>query len=291
MHQSSSRYLRMTEDKRLFARDFMHLFSTLIVSLKLNSHRVHFMRYHHTFTSEEAIEKLVSLKFSQSNWMPDPKDTSRAVTTITTTTFLMDEGMAHSVFQRFIDARLVKAVHGSGIHIFPLKGSLYQITPKGLSILQGFCQRNGIEAHPMMLAMKSSYNIVQLMNMERSWETDKLEHGTTAIEVIFCRFVRNNESEIRRDTLTSGEHSSNGHSDDLVGKHTAAKRGPQHGNVHSHTFNGAMVVDWLLNWSTTIDLQEAYSVAELFVQYNLIMMVKGDRALHDRANVAFQPSK
>ncbi|KAF4189898.1 hypothetical protein CNMCM8694_003943 [Aspergillus lentulus] len=96
MHQTSSRLLRMTEDDRPFTKDFMDLFSTLMVSLKLDSHRVRFTKYDHTFTSEEAINNLGSLKFSQSNRMPDPKDPSRIVTTTTTTTFSMAKEMARS---------------------------------------------------------------------------------------------------------------------------------------------------------------------------------------------------
>lgn len=70
---------RLIEDKRLFTRlsiifytfkywvrkewnvilmliwDFMHLFSTLMVSFKLNSHRIYFLAYHHTFTVATGI--------------------------------------------------------------------------------------------------------------------------------------------------------------------------------------------------------------------------------------------
>src|ERR1700742_228234 len=78
-------------------QDFKDLFSTLMVSLPLTPHRVRFTRVEHTFTSEEAMTNLGSLKFSQSNRMPDPKDPSRIVTTTTTTTFSMAKEMARSV--------------------------------------------------------------------------------------------------------------------------------------------------------------------------------------------------
>ena len=86
-------------------QDFKDLFSTLIVSLPLTPHRVRFSRIEHTFTTEEAITNLGSLKFSQSNRMPDPKDASRIVTTTTTTTFSMAKEMARSVCQRFACTR------------------------------------------------------------------------------------------------------------------------------------------------------------------------------------------
>ena len=90
-------------------QDFKDLFSTLMVSLPLNSHRVRFSRHEHSFTTDEALTNLGSLKFSQSNRMPDPKDPTRIVTTTTTTTFSMAKEMARSVCQRFLDARFVES--------------------------------------------------------------------------------------------------------------------------------------------------------------------------------------
>ncbi|RWA12616.1 hypothetical protein EKO27_g2482 [Xylaria grammica] len=110
MHQTSSRLLRMTDDDRPFTRDFKDLFSTLIVSLlPLSPHRVRLTRVEHTFLSEDAINNLGSLKFSQSNRMPDPKDPTRIVTTTTTTTFSMAKDMARSICQRFLDARFIES--------------------------------------------------------------------------------------------------------------------------------------------------------------------------------------
>ena len=131
----------------------MDLFSTLMVSLKLDTHRVRFTRYDHSFTAEEAINNLGSLKFSQSNRMPDPKDPSRIVTTTTTTTFSMAKEMARSVCQRFVDARFIEATDGKALAIFPLKGALFHLTPKGINILQRFCQRNCITAQHVIAVL------------------------------------------------------------------------------------------------------------------------------------------
>jgi hypothetical protein len=56
----------------MFEQDFKDLFATLVVSLPLAPHRVRLTRVDHSFLSEEAINNLGSLKFSQSNRMPDP---------------------------------------------------------------------------------------------------------------------------------------------------------------------------------------------------------------------------
>ncbi|KAJ5907632.1 hypothetical protein N7495_000314 [Penicillium taxi] len=290
MHQTSSRLLRMTEDERPFTKDFMDLFSTLMVSLKLDSHRVRFTRYDHTFTSEEAINNLGSLKFSQSNRMPDPKDPSRIVTTTTTTTFSMAKEMARSVCQRFVDARFIEAVDGRPLAIFPLKGALFQLTPKGINILQRFCQRNGITARHVMDVLESPRNTMQLVNLERDTDSDKLSHDRATIEVIFRRFAGQDGPNIKSSISTSDSDSLSDYSNGLVGVKMARERKLLDGKVYNNTFTGKGAVDWLMDCSTTIERRETCLIAELFLKYGLITMIQDDKAFPD-SNALFQPSK
>ncbi|KAI9045860.1 developmental regulator FlbA [Aspergillus affinis] len=292
MHQTSSRLLRMTEDDRPFTKDFMDLFSTLMVSLKLDSHRVRFTKYDHSFTSEEAINNLGSLKFSQSNRMPDPKDPSRIVTTTTTTTFSMAKEMARSVCQRFVDARFIESVDGKAAHIFPLKGALYQLTPKGINILQRFCQRNGITARHVIDVLESPRNTMQLVNLERDSDTDKLSHDRATIEVIFRRFAGQDGPNVKSSISTSDSDSLSDYSNGLVGVKMAKERKVNE-KIMLNTFTGKAAVDWLMDCSTTIERRETVLIAELFVKYGLITMLQEDRMvpLPDNSIVGFQPSK
>src|SRR5690554_2181169 len=121
--------------------------------------------------------------------MPDPKDASRIVTTTTTTTFSMAKEMARSVCQRFMDARFIELADGKATFNFPLKGSLWQLTPKGIHILERFCQRNGIQQEHVLKLLQSSYNTMRLVILERDPRTDKLSHDKTTTEVLFRRFV------------------------------------------------------------------------------------------------------
>ncbi|OJK02471.1 hypothetical protein ASPACDRAFT_58781 [Aspergillus aculeatus ATCC 16872] len=292
MHQTSSRLLRMTEDDRPFTKDFMDLFSTLMVSLKLDSHRVRFTKYDHSFTSEEAINNLGSLKFSQSNRMPDPKDPSRIVTTTTTTTFSMAKEMARSVCQRFVDARFIESVDGKASQLFPLKGALYQLTPKGINILQRFCQRNGITARHVIDVLESPRNTMQLVNLERDSETDKLSHDRATIEVIFRRFAGQDGPNVKSSISTSDSDSLSDYSNGLVGVKMAKERKIKD-KIVSNTFTGKAAVDWLMDCSTTIERRETVLIAELFVKYGLIMMLQEDQfiTLPDDSIATFQPSK
>jgi hypothetical protein len=61
-------------DLRLhFFQDFIDIFTTLMISLPLKSHRVRFKTYPFTFTTEEALQNMASLRLTQTNRMDDPK--------------------------------------------------------------------------------------------------------------------------------------------------------------------------------------------------------------------------
>ncbi|KAG5302148.1 developmental regulator flbA [Histoplasma ohiense] len=292
MHQTSSRLLRMTSNERPFTRDFKDLFSTLIVSLKLETHRVRFSKFDHTFTSEEAINNLGSLKFSQSNRMPDPKDPSRIVTTTTTTTFSMAKEMARSVCQRFVDARFIEPVDGRISNQFPLKGALFHLTPKGIHILQRFCQRNGITARHIMDVLESPRNTMQLVILERESSTDQISHDRATIDVIFRRFAGQDGPNIKSSASTSDSDSVSDYTNGLVGVKMAKER-KVGDKVIQNSFTGKAAVDWLMDCCTTIDRRETVEIAALFVKHGLMYSAFEDKnyVQNNPDAAAFQPTK
>ena len=292
MHQTSSRLLRMTDEERPFTRDFEDLFSTLMVSLPLGSHRVRFQKVEHTFTSEEAINNLGSLKFSQSNRMPDPKDPSRIVTTTTTTTFSMAKEMARSVCQRFMDARFIEPADGKPMPVFPLKNAVWQLTPKGMHVLTRFCQRNGINQRHVLDVLDSPRNTMQLVILERDGLTDKLSHDKATIEVIFRRFAGQDGPNIKLSVSTSDSDSLSDYYNGLIGVKMAKERKILD-RVVPNTFTGKAAVDWLMDCCTTVDRREVYEIADLFVLHGLIWAVVEDKVyVQQNAGAArFQPTK
>nr|CAG8433062.1 9203_t:CDS:2 [Entrophospora candida] len=122
--------MKTTRSGRPFVKDIHDLFSTLVVSLPMETHRNLFKNYSNSFTTEEAIANLGSLRFTQSHRTPDPKDPSRIVTTTTTTTFSMTKEMAKSVCQTFMDARLFENLGDSSSRAFKDK-NIYGLTQKG----------------------------------------------------------------------------------------------------------------------------------------------------------------
>ncbi|KAL1879413.1 hypothetical protein VTK73DRAFT_6945 [Phialemonium thermophilum] len=291
MHQTSSRLLRMTDDDRPFTKDFKDLYATLIVSLlPLSAHRVRLTKVEHTFLSEDAINNLGSLKFSQSNRMPDPKDPSRIVTTTTTTTFSMAKDMARSICQRFLDARFIESADGKYQQVYTMKGSVWQLTPKGICILDQFCSRNGIQQKQMAELVGSC--VAQLVILERDGQTDKLVTDRGTIEVIFRRFMGSNGSNVKSTVNAADSDSLNDYRDGLTGVKLAGER-KVNGRIYKDTFTGKAACDWLMDCCTTVDRREAVEIATLFVQYDLIESIQQDRSYVAQypGSSLFQPTK
>ncbi|TEA10571.1 Developmental regulator flbA [Colletotrichum sidae] len=290
MHQTSSRLLRMTDDDRPFTKDFKDLFSTLIVSLlPLSAHRVRLTRVENTFLSEDAINNLGSLKFSQSNRMPDPKDPSRIVTTTTTTTFSMAKDMARSICQKFLEARFIESADGKYQQVYNMKGSVWQLTPKGVTVLDRFCSRNGIQQKSIADLVGS---LSQLVILERDGQTDKLITDRGTIEVIFRRFIGTHGPNVKSSVSSADSDSLSDYKDGLTGVKMASER-KVNGKTYKDTFTGKAATDWLMDCCTTVDRRETYDIASLFVEYDLMEPVVQDRAHMAQypSNNLFQPTK
>jgi len=273
-------------------QDFKDLFSTLIVSLlPLSPHRVRLTRVEHTFLSEDAINNLGSLKFSQSNRMPDPKDPSRIVTTTTTTTFSMAKDMARSICQRFLDARFIESADGKLQPVYTMRGSVWQLTPKGVCVLDRFCSRNGIQQRQIgdLIAQGSSH----LCILERDPATDKLVMDRGTMEVVFRRMCgANGGLNLKSSTSAADSDSLSDYRDGLTGVKMASERKVS-GKVYKDTFTGKACSDWLMDCCTTVDRRETYEMASLFAEYGLMSPVQVDRAYMATSPSAaiFQPTK
>ncbi|KAK3722631.1 hypothetical protein LTR37_002201 [Vermiconidia calcicola] len=267
--------------------DFKDLFSTLMVSLPLTPHRVRFTRIEHTFTSEEAMTNLGSLKFSQSNRMPDPKDPSRIVTTTTTTTFSMAKEMARSVCQRFLDARFVESVDGKSD--FSSRSSVWQLTPKGMHILARFCQRNGIHQRHVNDVLDSPRNLMQLVILERIADTDKINSDAATVNVIFRRFAGDTGPNLKSNSTTSDTDSVSDYATGLVGvRMQRARRGDKDS---PYAFTGKSAFDWMMDCCTLVDKREVFELGNLFISHGLVEPAGDDRNHNAQPNPRFAASK
>lgn len=262
-----------------------------MVSLPLNAHRLRFKTYPFTFTSDEAVNNLGSLKFSQSNRMPDPKDPSRIVTTTTTTTFSMAKDMARTVCQKFVSARFMEAVGEKSSTPFSSKNLLWQLTPKGIHVLERFCQRNGINSPHVMALLASQYNTMRLVILERDPITDKVSGDKQTTEIIFRRFA-GSKPNIKSGGSGSDSDSLSEYADGTTGIRVLDSRKVYDKTV-KNTFTGKAAVDWLLDCCTSIEPTETHEIAALFARFNLIQCVVEDKLYVQQFPKAkeFQPTK
>lgn len=218
--------------------------------------------------------------------MPDPRDQNRIVTTTTTTTFSMTKEMARSVCKRFMDARFIEPADGKPLPNFPLKGCIWLLTPKGIHVLDRFCQRNGINQDHVLKLLHSHYNTMRLVILERDLKTDKLSQDRNTVEVIFRRFAGSTPNIQSGSSMSSDSDSVSEYSDGITGVKLTAMRKIQD-KVFRNSFSGKGAVDWLLDCCTTVEKGETIEICNLFLQYGLIQCVSEQNP----KDKDFQPTK
>jgi hypothetical protein len=213
----------------------------------------------------------------------------------------MAREMARSVCQRFLDARFIESADGKQAKEFTMKSSVWQLTPKGIHVLERFCAKNGIQQKHVTEVVNSPRNTMQLVILERDSSTDKLSSDRSTVEVIFRRFVGQNGPNIKSSTSSADSDSLSEYKDGLAGVRMASERRVGNpGKVYTQTFTGKAAVDWLMDCCTTVDRRETVEIASLFLEQGLIWCVQSDRAYNasmgispdkEKEQIRFQPTK
>ncbi|EIN10813.1 regulator of G protein signaling [Punctularia strigosozonata HHB-11173 SS5] len=284
---TSSHMMKTTKRGRPFLKDTLDLFATLIVSLELTTHKQFFRTFPHSFTTDEACANLASLKFSQSNRGPDPRDPSRIVTTTTTTTFSMTRDMAKAMSQHFMDARLIENATDPTSNLFKDRGT-YVLTPKGLHVLERFISKNGINADHLGEVFKTQPICMKLLHLQRRSSDDEIIVTQTVITALFRRFVgtkanyRSENSETMDPFQLYYERAKGiafmdvaDRSQNLLGKNTAV--------VHKFCFQAVAALEWLCDFTSVVGREEAAEMAAQFVRFGLITLVSDKRKNNDSA--------
>jgi hypothetical protein len=184
----------------------------------------------------------------------------------------MAREMAKSVCQKFLEARFIESVDSRTD--FSHKNSVWQLTPKGMHILQRFCNRNGINQRHVQLVLESPRNSMHLVLLERETDGDRIFRDQSTIEVVFRRFVGQEGPNLKWSTANSDSDSVTDYQTGLVGVKMARERriGDK---TYWNTFTGKSAVDWLMDCCTMVDRREPIEVAGLFIEYGLIHPIEG----------------
>ncbi|KAF5333308.1 hypothetical protein D9611_002296 [Ephemerocybe angulata] len=284
---TSSHMMKTTKRGRPFLKDTLDLFATLIVSLQLGPHKQFFKTFPHSFTTDEAAQNLASLKFSQSNRGPDPREPSRVITTTTTTTFSMTRDMAKAMSQHFMDARLIENATDPSSNLFKDRG-VFQLTPKGLHVLERFIAKNGINSDHLQPVFQSQPICIKLLHLERRSADDEIIVTQSVITALFRRFVGRQAnypppaSDKPLDTFQRYNERAKGialcdvteRAQPLIGK--AAQ-------LHKYCFAAVSALEWLCDFTSVVGREEAAEMAAQFVRFGLITLVSDKRKNNDSA--------
>ncbi|KAJ4481917.1 regulator of G protein signaling domain-containing protein [Lentinula aciculospora] len=284
--QASSHMMNTTKRGRPFLKDTLDLFATLIVSLQLTPHKQFFRTFANSFSTDEAAQNLASLKFSQSNRGPDPREPSRVVTTTTTTTFSMTRDMAKAMSQHFMDARLIENAADPSSNLFKDRG-IYVLTPKGLHVLERFISKNGITSDHLQNVFMTQPICMKLLHLDRKSADDEIIVTQSVVTALFRRFVGRqanypSQSTQPQDAFQRYNERSNGvflmdvteRAQPLLGK------GQQH---HKYCFAAVTALEWLCDFTSVVGREEAAEMAAQFVRFGLITLVSDKRKNNDSA--------
>ncbi|KAG6332123.1 hypothetical protein ID866_6968 [Astraeus odoratus] len=288
---SSSHMMKTTKRGRPYLKDTLDLFATLIVSLQLTNHKQYFRTFPNSFTTDEAAHNLASLKFSQSNRGPDPRDKSRIVTTTTTTTFSMTRDMAKAMCQHFMDARLIENAADQGSNLFKDRGT-YVLTPKGLHVLERFISKNGINSDHLQHVFSTQPICIKLLHLERRAADDEIIVTQSVITALFRRFVgrQPNYPPSNSGPLDAfGEYHERSKGVQLMDVQERAQPSLSRStSAHKYCFAAVSALEWLCDFTSVVGREEAAEMAAQFVRFGLITLVSDKRKNNDSAIIFTQ---
>ncbi|KAG6850166.1 hypothetical protein H0H93_000293 [Arthromyces matolae] len=285
--QATSHMMKTTKRGRPYLKDTLDLFATLIVSLNLGPHKQFFRTYPNSFTTDEAAQNLASLKFSQSNRGPDPREPSRVVTTTTTTTFSMTREMAKAMCQHFMDARLIENAADPASNLFKDRG-VYMLTPKGLHVLERFISKNGINADSLHSVFVSQPICIKLLHLERRSSDDEIIVSQSVITALFRRFAGRSPNYLPHNPSNTIDpfQRYNERSKGIQLHDSLEKPQPMLGKgqqQHKHCFSAVSALEWLCDFTSVVGREEAAEMAAQFVRFGLITLVSDKRKGNDSA--------
>lgn len=161
-------------------KGFSNVFEALIISLKLEERpskgKMSFLGKvppSFSFAVEEAVQKMCSLTLDIELKMAK-----------TTVAYSMKPNLAFDLLRKFYDAKLLHYPNSRTEPKLSRHGTL-QITPKGVALVQQFCQNIGMPTKYMPAVVKSNFNTNDLFMLERSPTNLSILYSNYLITILF----------------------------------------------------------------------------------------------------------
>ncbi|KAG6864928.1 hypothetical protein C0991_006310 [Blastosporella zonata] len=270
--EAAEHLLKLTKVGRPFHKDTVDLFATFITAIDLKPHRLFFRSYPRSFATEEAVQALAKLKFSQSTRTPDPDAPSAYITTTTNFLFSMTRQVAMDLCQHFMDARYIRNALDPSLNLFKDK-SLHALTPKGLHVLESFIDRTGIDADHLQDVLEAEIICPKLFHVERGPAEDNIIFTYNGIHTLFRWFVGqepNYATKSSANLVPLQQYSKQSKGIALV---TIADRSGRKTVQRPQCFDAVDALEWLCDFTSVGGREEAAEVAAHFERLELITLV------------------
>lgn len=195
----------------------------------------------------------------------------------------MTRDMAKAMCQHFMDARLIENATDPSSNLFKDRG-VYQLTAKGLHVLERFISKNGINSDHLQPVFASQPICIKLLHLERRVSDDEIIVTQSVITALFRRFVG------RQPNYPPPIGKSD--TDPFLRYHERAKGIPLLDLTEKGTkgivstrfcFYAVQALEWLCDFTSVVGREEAAEMAAQFVRFGLISLVSDKRKNTDSA--------
>ncbi|KDR79934.1 hypothetical protein GALMADRAFT_222866 [Galerina marginata CBS 339.88] len=264
--------LKMTRFGRPYLGDSWDLFCSLLLSLKIGRRKQAFKTFPDAFTGDEALKSLVSMEFYRS------PDTGNRVFSPTIAKISLEEGDGAALMQHFLGGCMIMEARTNDLLIFRKK-DIYQLTMKGLRILEGFIEENGIEAqadHLIAVLATLPMPRPKLWRLRRNTDDDDIIVNPSIVTNLF-RCVTGRKPNYASGKFLGVRLIPKDKRDSLL-KPLHAKGAEPFGWKATlidttHCFQAPNLVRYLCDHTTVTSLAEAAEMAAHFVRLGLITLV------------------
>ncbi|RLV90504.1 Protein SST2 [Spathaspora sp. JA1] len=167
---------------RVYEKDIKDMFSMLIIGLGLKASKPKKFisiskTFPYSFDCNTAIEKMKDLNINI--------ELSRTINHIS---YQLSPEVSLSLLTRFYSAKFLHSPADRTSH--ELVGNMVlQPTPKGLAIVQAFCERSGMKKSNLPEILKSNFNSMELFCFERDWKSDKILYSKYLLDLLFSSLM------------------------------------------------------------------------------------------------------
>lgn len=200
----------------------------------------------------------------------------------------MTREMAKQIAQHFMDARLIENAADKANTTFKDR-AIFQITPKGLHVLERFIAKNGITADGLVNVFATQPICMKLLHLERRLSDDDIIISENVVLTVFRRFAGRtpnyivNTADSPLDPTQEYYERANGVPLQDIQERQQQMIGRGALQMFRNTFTALTALEWLCDFTTIVGRDEAAEMCAHFMRYQLIELVSDKRKISDEA--------